>query len=33
MGVESPSEQIRVDMNKGFKNIDLDYTLEQSQIT
>lgn len=32
MGIESLSEQIRVDMNKGFKNIDLDYTLEQFRL-
>jgi len=29
MGIESLSEQIRIDMNKGFTNADLDYTLEQ----
>ncbi len=29
MGVESLSEQIRIDMVKGFTNRDLDYTLEQ----
>ena len=33
MGIESLSEQIRKDMNKGFLNTDLDYTLEQFRQT
>ena len=32
MGVESLSEQIRIDMKKGFTNQDLDYTLEQFRL-
>ena len=32
MGVESLSEQIRIDMNKAFTNADLDYTLEQFRL-
>ena len=32
MGIESLSEQIRIDMNKAFKNTDLDYTLEQFRL-
>lgn len=32
MGVESLSEQVRKDMNKGFKNEDIDYTLEQFRL-
>jgi len=32
MGVESLSEQVRKDMNKGFMNEDIDYTLEQFRL-
>ena len=32
MGIESLSQRVRVDMNKGFLNSDLDYTLEQFRL-